>query len=234
MYCNVNPVLIESEKKKCFPAAVGMFGAASYTLAVGGVFFFFFCLFLCFFFGPMPLFLYTCRWFGRREAGSCGYTQLRRCSSALKWLLFAVGFFWVNILLLQKRKKRWHFSRCTGISFNISTSLNQGWLMCITSVHWKLCQQHRAVHSSLQPSSHSPGVVYWCVAVPQRHAPPTQLDWDTTQLVPACSHLAQNMFRPWLYYTDTWAYIHRSIHPNVRKSEAWLLASRPDMIFFFF
>lgn len=40
MYRNVNPVLIESEKK-CFPAAVGMFGAASYRLAVGGVFFFY-------------------------------------------------------------------------------------------------------------------------------------------------------------------------------------------------
>lgn len=50
-------------------------------------------LFLCFFFGLMPLFLYTCRWFGRREAGSCGYTQLRCCSSGLKWLWFSVGFF---------------------------------------------------------------------------------------------------------------------------------------------
>lgn len=49
----VNPVLLESGKKKCSPAAVGMFRAASYRLAVESVFF---CLF-------SMLFFVRCRYF---------------------------------------------------------------------------------------------------------------------------------------------------------------------------
>lgn len=97
MYRHVNPVLIESEKK-CFPAAVRMFGAASYRLAVGGAFCFF-----CLSRSDAVIFIHL------QMIWPQGSRKLRIHTAAAlllrsKMALVFSGVFWVDILLLQKHK----------------------------------------------------------------------------------------------------------------------------------
>lgn len=156
--------------------------AASYRLAVGGVFFFF-GLSLCFFF-----------W-----------------SDAVIFILLQM------IWLQGSRKLRIH----TAAPLLLWTKMTFVFLnfLCVDTVS-----------ATMWNCRHFYGTACFFFYLLVWHARLTS-EQCTTQQTPACSYLLHNIFHPILHYRDARTYFCRTIQCNTRKSEAWLLASSPDVIF---